>query len=206
MGTFASSRTVNNIFKLSVQNGNQTSFQAFPHIPGRAMARKTGLEEILKRLQGMNKQIRYQIRLGKDDIKLFMKNHVEYQWKPYRKVEIHVIDPNGNVPKWDLTKNDAMNTTNNVNSFNITKQPGKRGPVESLERRASKRSNIDDWQVCEFIWAFLEGTKTTPEYKDLTWEEVQADDEVNLEEENRPGEVNSAENGDEEVIGIHGDQ
>merc|ERR1712081_72535 len=136
--TFASSRTVNDIFRLPVQNGNQTSFNAFPHIPGKAMSRKTAIEEILKRLQGINKQIRYQIRLGKDDIKVFMKNHVEYQYKPYRKVEIEVIDPNGHVPSWDLTKNGSKNTSNLVNPFDITKQPGKRGPVESPERRAAK--------------------------------------------------------------------
>merc|ERR1711954_279567 len=129
--TFASSRTVNDIFRLSVQNGNQTSFDAFPHIPGKAMARKTGVEEILKRLQSINKQICYQIRLGKDDIELYMKNHVEFQWKPYRKIEINVIDPNGMVPKWDLTSNDSRYSANRVNPFNIMKQPGKRGPVES---------------------------------------------------------------------------
>merc|ERR1711954_194442 len=196
----------NDIFRLSVQNGNQTSFNAFPHIPGKAMARKMGMEEILKRLQNINKQFRYQIRIGKDDIELFMKNHVEFQWKPYRKIEINVIDPNGHVLGWDLTKKNSNTMNNLVNPFDITKQPGKRGPVESPERRAAKRSNIDDWQVVEFVWAFLEGTKTTPEYKNLTWEEERAVEDVNIEGESRPVEANSEENEAEEVIGIPGGQ
>merc|ERR1711954_427768 len=104
MGTFASRRTVSDILKLSVQNGNQTNFHAFPHVQGKAMARNTGLENILKRLQTIYKQIRYQIRLGKDNLELIMKNHVEHHWKPYRKVDIQVIDPNEEVSKWDLTK------------------------------------------------------------------------------------------------------
>merc|ERR1712081_103427 len=79
--TFASRQTVSDIFKLSVQNGNQIEFHAFPHVPGKAMARKTGLENILKRFQGINKQIRYQICLGKNDLELFMKNHKEHHWK-----------------------------------------------------------------------------------------------------------------------------
>merc|ERR1712112_727454 len=168
--TFASARTVSDIFKLAVQNGNQTGFHGFPHVPSKAMARKTGLEEILKRLQKINKQIRYQIRLGKTDLELFMKNHEDYNWKPFRKVDIPVIDPNGEVPKWDLSVSVARPGANTTNPFDITKNPGKRGAIEYPEPRVSKRANIDDWQICEFVWAFLEGTKTVPNYKNLDWE------------------------------------
>ena len=57
-----------------------------------------------------------------------------------------------------------------VNPFDSEKQQGKRGAVESPEGHKSKRSNIDDWQVQEFVWAFLEGTATSPNYTNLTWE------------------------------------
>merc|ERR1711954_383800 len=163
-------RTVNDIFRLAVQNGNQTNFHAFPHIPAKAMARKTTIEEILKRLQSINKQIRYQIRLGKSDIELYMKNHKEYKWKPFRKVDIKLIDPNEEVAEWDLTMKKENMISRGANPFDITKQPGKRGATEPPETRKTKRSNIDDWQVCEFVWAYLEGTKTQPEYRNLTWE------------------------------------
>ena len=115
------------------------------------MARKIAIENILKRLQKINKQLRYQICLGKTDLDLFMKNHQDYHWKPYRKVEIKVIDPNNEVPKWDLVTKDGGANASEVNPFDFTKQPGKRGAVESPDSRLSKRSNIDDWQICEFV-------------------------------------------------------
>merc|ERR1711954_102541 len=181
--TFGSSRTISDIFKLAVQNGNQTGFHAFPHVPSKAMARKSGLEEILKRLQKINKQIRYQIRLGKSDLELFMKNHQDHTWKPFRKVEISVIDPNEEVPKWDLTVSTKKNVPDATNPFDITKNPGKRGAIVSPEARAKKRTNIDDWQIVEFVWAFLEGTKTVPEYKNLTWEQEETTNVDELEAE-----------------------
>merc|ERR1711954_186769 len=168
--TFTSARTVKDIFTLAVQNGNQTGFNAFPHIPSKAMARKSGIEEIMKRLQGINKKIRYQIRLGKSDLDLYMKNHEDHHYKPFRKVDLKVIDPNGEIPEWDLSVSSRRGPTPASNPFDITKNPGKRGAVESPETRTSKRGRIDDWQICEFIWAFLEGTKTEPNYKNLTWE------------------------------------
>merc|ERR1711954_149204 len=186
--TFANKKTVNNIFRLAVQNGNTTSLHVFPHIPSKAMARKDAFEKIMKRLQVINKQFRYQIRLGNQDIELYMKNYQEYNWKPYRKIDLSSVDPNGEIPKWDLTfKGEKANRTE-VNPFDWSKKPGKRGAIESPEARVSKCNNIDDWQICEFLWAFLEGTTTTPNYKNITWE-------------NQPGEVSeeAKENEDDAV-------
>ena len=127
-----------------------------------------------------------------------MKNHIEYIWRPYRKVEISVVDPNGEVPKWDLTKKGDNIISKDANPFDVTKQPGKRGPVESPEDRRAKRTNIDDWQVCEFLWAFLEGTKTTPEYKNLTWEKEKDDDEIQIDSnEDSRGEPEKTDGPDE---------
>ena len=72
--------------------------------------------------------------------------------------------------EWDLTTRKDNLRDKGVNPFDITKNPGKRGATESPETRKTKRANIDDWQVCEFVWAYLEGTKTQPENKNLTWE------------------------------------
>merc|ERR1711954_8802 len=118
----------------------------------------------------INTQIRYQIRLGKHHLELFMKNHHDHHWKPFRKMDIKVIDPNDEIPKWDLSVSSGRSIFNATSPYDITKNPGKRGAVESPEGRISKRSNIDDWQICEFVWAFLEGTKTEPNYQNLTWE------------------------------------
>merc|ERR1711954_546495 len=45
---FEKAKTVNEIFRLSVLNGKMTQFHAFPHVPGKAMARKEGLEKKFK--------------------------------------------------------------------------------------------------------------------------------------------------------------
>merc|ERR1711954_268956 len=92
---FEKIRTVKEIFRLAVLNGNMTKFNAFPHIPGKAMVRKEGLEKILKNLQSANKQLRYQIRLGSKDLEVMLKIHQDYDYKPYREIDIESIDPNG---------------------------------------------------------------------------------------------------------------
>ena len=97
-----------------------------------------------------------------------MKNYQEYNWKPYRKIDITAVDPNEEIPKWDLTFKGEKANKVDVNPFDWSKQPGKRGAIESPEARISKRNNINDWQICEFLWAFLEGTTMAPNYKNLS--------------------------------------
>merc|ERR1711954_336624 len=76
---------------------------AFPHIPGKAMKRHDAIIEILKRLQEQNEQLRYQIRLGQNDLEVRVKNHVPHDYRPYVKIDLKTIDPNNEVPEWDLT-------------------------------------------------------------------------------------------------------
>merc|ERR1711954_288500 len=194
--SFESSRTVNDIFRLMVQNGNTTGFHAFPHVPGKAMARKTAIENIFKRLQSINKSLRYQIRLGKKDLEILVKEH---NWKPYRRIELEHIDPNNEVPDWDLVSRRCSIPTNAVNPFDAEKQAGKRGPIESPEGRRSKRSNIDDFQVLEFVWAYLEGTATQPRYADLNWELEASREEVEDDNESEEGDEETAEKGADEI-------
>merc|ERR1712081_29148 len=103
------------IFRLAVINGNSTGFNAFPHVPAKAMKRRAAIENILKRLQNENKALRYQIRLGDEDLTVWLKNHKEYDYVPYCKVEIETIDPNKEVPDWELktvdkNKEEAVNS------------------------------------------------------------------------------------------------
>merc|ERR1711954_567578 len=167
---FEKIRTVKEIFRLAVLNGNMTRFNAFPHIPGKAMARKEGLEKILKILQSANKQIRYQIQLGSKDLEVMIKIHQDFDYKPYRKIDIESLDPNGDVPNWDLVTADEKKDYKHSNPPVAGKDAGKREASSSPEGHRSKRSHIDKWQVQEFVWAFLEGTATTPKYSNLTWE------------------------------------
>merc|ERR1711954_584160 len=87
--TFVKTKTVADIFRLAVINGNASEFNAFPHVPAKAMARRDGIERILKSLQADNPQLRYQIRLGEEDLEVFLKNHKEYDYVPYRKVTVN---------------------------------------------------------------------------------------------------------------------
>merc|ERR1711954_304382 len=85
------------------------------------------------------------------------------------------MGPNNEIPKWDLTFKGSNINKPEVNPFDWSKQPGKRGAVESPEARGNKRNNINDWQICEFLWAFLKGTTTTPNYKNLSWDKEAAE-------------------------------
>ena len=66
----SSSKTVAEIFRLAMQNGNNQNFNAFPHIPGKALKRHDMIVKILKGLQEQNDQLWYQIRLGKEDLEM----------------------------------------------------------------------------------------------------------------------------------------
>merc|ERR1711954_545568 len=52
--SFDNPRIVNDIFRLSVQNGNSRDFNAFPNVPGKAMKRHDAIVAIMKRLQEQN--------------------------------------------------------------------------------------------------------------------------------------------------------
>merc|ERR1711954_501602 len=122
------------------------------------MAKKESIENILKRLQSINKALRYQVCLGKSDLEVMIKICKEFDWKPYRKIEIFMIDPNNEVPSWDLSTKKDQPQKDTVNPYDVSKQAGKRGAIESPEGHLSKRSNMDDWQIQEFVWAYLKDT------------------------------------------------
>merc|ERR1711954_320974 len=182
--TFVKTKTVADIFRLAVINGNASEFNAFPHVPAKAMARRDGIERILKSLQADNPQLRYQIRLGEADLEIYLKNHKEYDYIPYRKVTIGMIDPNEEVPDWDLNCKIDDETEENEN--------GKRTAADSPEGKPASKRNVHSWQISEFIWAYLEGTQTAPSYDEVDIETEDAADE-NEEDEKEAEEVQAAE-------------
>merc|ERR1712081_96280 len=130
-----------------------------------------------------------------DDLEVRLKNHVPHDYRPYVKVDIKTIDPNGEVPDWELT-------TNRVNPFAKIDKGNKRLAEESPENQAAKKRNkeIPYWRVGEFIWEFLEGTKTKPDYEndDVEIDALEEDDTINAEEteEEETESVDSAANFD----------
>merc|ERR1712081_126569 len=176
--TFSQAKTVNDIFRLAVINGNSTEFNAFPHVPAKAMARRDGIEYLLKRLQRENNSLRYQICLGKDDLEIMLKNHKDFHYVPYRKVTLEMIDPNNEVPEWDLTIKDNPKDDSNEN------ENGKRQASKSPVGKPSAKKFVNDWKISEFIWLFLEGTQTATNYDedDITWE-IEINEEPTIENE-----------------------
>merc|ERR1711954_285980 len=181
--SFGSERTVSEIFRLSMINENAKDFNVFPHIPGNAMNKKEGIEKILKRIQVINPQLRYQVRMGDSDLVVKIKYQYKHDYRPYVSVSLADIDPNDTVPGWELVMSGRKTTpvTPKAGPFDWQK-PGKRNASRSPEDRSSKRSNredIDDWQIAEFIHEFLEGTRTKPRYQNLDWQAVvaQAEDD-----------------------------
>merc|ERR1711954_283890 len=164
--TFAQAKTVNDIFRLAVINSNSTEFNAFPHVPAKAMAQRDGIENLLKRLQRENNSLRYQIRLGVDDLEIMLKNHKDFHYVPYRKVTLEMIDPNNEVPQWDLISKDIPKDDQ------IENENRKRQASESPVGKPSAKKFVNDWKISEFIWSFLEGTQTQTNYdeEEIPWE------------------------------------
>merc|ERR1711954_243381 len=110
--TFQNEKTVADIFCLMQINNNMKSFNAFPHILAKALERKNRIEEIVKRLQGIDKKLRYQVRLGKNDLVIMVKHHVQFDYRQYVPITLDIINPNNDVLEWDLnTKPEENNKT-----------------------------------------------------------------------------------------------
>merc|ERR1711955_197071 len=78
----------------------------------------------------------------------------------YIKIDLKTIDPNGEVPEWDIT-------FRRTNPFEKDATGNKRRAEESPQNQNSKKRNkaVPEWRVGEFLWMFLEGKKTTPDYE-----------------------------------------
>merc|ERR1711954_148169 len=121
---------------------------------------------------GINTQLRYQVRMGEDDLLVKVKYNYKDDYQPYCTVSIRDIDPNDTVREWDLISAKRKESVAPGSVYEWQVKAGKRSASQSLENRQSKRTNreqIDDWQVAEFLHTFLEGTITKPKYANLDW-------------------------------------
>merc|ERR1712081_82195 len=182
--SFESEKIVSDIFRLATQKGGNREFNAFPHIPGKAMQRHDAIINILKRLQESNTQLRYQEQLGKGDIELRCKNHFQYDYRPYVKIELSMIDPNNEIPDWDLSYK-RVNPCSQQTSITLDKGD-KRQAEESPENQKQKKKTrfVPEWQIGEFLWMYLEGTKTTPSYGEIEEINEEMEDEADVDANN----------------------
>merc|ERR1712112_568215 len=85
---------------------------------------------------------------------------------------LDVIDPNCEVPEWDLnTKPDDKDEADD--KFKGTKRAADSSPEGSNARKKKSNNYIDVWQVAEFLEAFINGTATEPNYGDADWLEAE---------------------------------
>merc|ERR1711954_199977 len=156
-------------------NGNSNSFNAFPHIPAKAMDHKEGIKKILKRVQATNTQLKHQVRMGVNDLNIKVKYQHKDNYRQYVSVALYHFDPNDTVPDWDLTMRKKKVNKPDVatkNPFDWQRKAGKCGASQSPEDRRSKRGNrenINDWQIAEYLHAYLEGTTTVPKNTNMDW-------------------------------------
>ena len=152
-------------------NGSSGGFNAFPHIPGKALDRKEGIKRIMQRLQEIHHDLRYQVRTGESDLQIKVKLQFKNDYRPYVAIPLSYIDPNESVPDWDLVN--SRKKPNPVNPFSWQTKAGKRGASSSPEDARIKKKNnqeeIDDWQIAKFLYALLEGMAMTPKYVNLDW-------------------------------------
>ena len=108
-----------------------------------------------------------------------VKNHVPNDYRPYVKIDIKTLDPNGEVPKWDLT----FGRTNPFSKEGGIKRQAEESPENQNIRK--KRNAVPEWKIGEFLWMFLEGTKTTPDYctEDVNLDDSDFTETINNEEE-----------------------
>lgn len=167
---FESEFTVRNIYKNSARiQSNQ--LHMFPVIPPCAIERKKQLESILKKLQAINPRFRYQIRLGANDFRIFVKEFVKGEYSPYREVPLEIIDPHEDSPtiKTDTTTVLPEELPSSEESLRIMDK-GENTEWKSLndaQRRdlfrlklKDKNTRVTPLQIAEFLGEFLTGTRT----------------------------------------------
>ena len=165
---FDNESIVRNIFKQSaiIQSGN---LNMFPVIPEMGINRKKSLENKLKSLQKLDSKLRYQIRLGESDFRVFIKIYHDGEYEKFREIPTEFIDPNeeadkiktytsNTLPEEESSEDENVNP-NNTEWSKITSKQSRR---KFRELKAKSKKHVSETQVMEFIYAFLKGTKTTP--------------------------------------------
>merc|ERR1712115_67272 len=81
-----------------------------------------------------------------------------------------MIDPNNEIPDWELSFK-RTNPCSQPTSIALNKEK-KRQVEESPEnqKELKRKRFVPEWQIGEFLWMYLEGMKTAPEYKEVNIE------------------------------------
>ena len=105
-----------------------------------------------------------------------VKHHVQYHYLQYVPVSLDIIDPNNEVPDWDLNTKPTLKESSE-NEFKGSKRVAENSPEGSLARKKRPEGYINDWKIAEFLEAYINGTATAPNYVDSDWLEREAQNE-----------------------------
>ena len=165
---FDNEQIVRNIFKQSaiVQSGK---LNMFPVVPEKGINRKKSIENKLKSLQKLDTKLRYQIRLGESDFRVFVKIYRDGEYDKFREIPTEFVDPNDETEKIrtfttntlpeEESSDDDIPDPNDPNWTKINSKKSRRR-LKKLKEKSKKK--VSETQVMEFIYAYLRGTKTTP--------------------------------------------
>ena len=95
----------------------------------------------MKILHEMNKAIKYQIRLGGNNLDIYCKVQYGYDYTSYVKVNLTDIDPNEKVKDWDKQKEATYSKGWQIETCwkrQITN-------VEGAQRKKMRKIKISDW-------------------------------------------------------------
>merc|ERR1712081_54263 len=103
--------------------------------------------------------------------------------RQYVPISLDMIDPNCEVPEWDLNTKPNANPEPSEQSKG-TKRTAAGSPEGSMARKRNHESYIDDWQIAKFLEAYINGTATTPNYGDSNWLEGEVTTEYGNDQSN----------------------
>ena len=110
-----------------------------------------------------NPNLRFQLRNGYNDIQIFIKNHDQKNFEPYREVDISTI-VDDTVPEYKSKEKYPGNEdedTNNPDEEGFV-VPRKRRKSGSPEANTKKKRVMSPIKLYNYLAGFLTGTTTTP--------------------------------------------
>ena len=161
--TFEDEDTVKALFKnAAIKQTSQLNI--FPVIPDCALDRKKHFEDILKNLHNIDESLRYQIRLGNGNFRIFVKYFEEGKYEPYKEIPKEFIDPEENAAPVKTDNTDILPEDNEdediaeIQNWRVREAIKTRN--EYKRKLKARKSPVSLLQISEFLNAYILGTKT----------------------------------------------
>ena len=111
----------------------------------------------------MDSSIRYQIRLGSHDFRIFLKFYKESQFDPYREIPSELIDTNETCAKIKTNNTEVLPEEEDFKEQRITDWRAREMYKEKKEfqqKMKNRKKNVTLLQINEFLHSCINGTKS----------------------------------------------